>query len=215
MAKRAVFILSNLATSVDGKIATHERRFFPLGTGADLKEMLRLRKSAQAVIIGASTLRPYRKPMLSGRTGKQPINVIVSSSLKGLSLSWPFFKDRRIRRILFTSTRAPAALRKKFARSCDVVVLGANVSAPRMIRELAKRGVRRAVVEGGGTLMWDFARENLIDEYHVTLTPRILGGTEAPTLVDGPGFTAARSLKLKLSKVRRKGDELYLVYRST
>jgi 2,5-diamino-6-(ribosylamino)-4(3H)-pyrimidinone 5'-phosphate reductase len=215
MAKRRVYVLSNLATSLDGKIATRERAFFPLGSGADLKEMLRLRKSAQAVIVGASTLRPYRKASLSGRGGKQPINAVVSSSLAGLSASWPFFKDPRVHRILFTTRRAPEARRKQFAKTCEVVIMGGRVSARQILAKLAQSGVRRAIVEGGGTLMWDFAKDNLIDEYHVTLTPRILGGKDAPTLVDGEGLAAARSLKLKLRSARRKGDELYLVYAKT
>lgn len=212
---KEVYVLSNLAMSLDGKIAPRDRRFFSLGGPADLKNMLELRKGAQAVIIGASTLRPYRKASLSPKRGGRSrfINAIVTSSLGGLSQSWSFFKDPRIERLLFTTKHAPAARKKLFAKSSAVISGGSRVSPRTILRELAKRGVRRAIVEGGGALMWDFARENLIDEYHVTLTPRILGGKDAPTLVDGVGFTAARSLRLKLVSIRKKGGDLYLVYR--
>ena len=60
--------------------------------------------------------------------------------------------------------------------------------------------------------MWDFVREDLIDEYHVTLTPRLIGGTEAPTLVDGEGFDPSEVVNLTLKSCRKAGDELYLVY---
>ena len=60
--------------------------------------------------------------------------------------------------------------------------------------------------------MWDFVQLNLINEYHVTLTPRVIGGTHAPTLVDGAGFTPARVVNLRLKSLRRVKDELYLVY---
>jgi riboflavin-specific deaminase-like protein len=210
-----MLVLSNLAISLDGKIATAGRGFLPLGTRRDLEEMLKLRKRCDAVLIGASTLRPYKKPSLSGGKGRQPVNVVLSSSLTGLSPSWPFFKDARIRRILITTSRAPAARRKHFERSCEVVVLPRGAGARRILRELSRRGISKLAVEGGGTVMWLFARENLIDEYHVTLTPRILGGRESPTLVDGLGFAPARVLNLKLVSCRRKGDELFLVYRRT
>jgi 2,5-diamino-6-(ribosylamino)-4(3H)-pyrimidinone 5'-phosphate reductase len=206
-----VYVLSNLAVSLDGKIAPRDRRFFKLGSAADLKEMLRLRKRAGAVIIGASTLRPYRKASPSGRAGF--INAIVTSSLAGLSPHWPFFNDRRVERILFTTKRAPLARKQLFSRNSTVISGGAKVSPRKILRELERRGVRRAIVEGGGTLMWDFARENLIDEYHVTLTPRILGGKDAPTLVDGLGFTGKESLRLKLVSVKRRGSELFLIYK--
>jgi riboflavin biosynthesis pyrimidine reductase len=75
--------------------------------------------------------------------------------------------------------------------------------------------VKQVIVEGGGTIMWDFASRNLIDEYHVTLTPRVLGGRDSPTLVDGQGFPGSRALQLRLKSVRRKGDELFLVYAKT
>jgi riboflavin biosynthesis pyrimidine reductase len=60
--------------------------------------------------------------------------------------------------------------------------------------------------------MWEFAKENLIDEYHVTLTPKILGGRDSPTLVDGLGFKPKDILNLKLQQSRVVGDEIYLVY---
>jgi riboflavin biosynthesis pyrimidine reductase len=44
-----IFVFSNLATSVDGKIATQSREFFPLGTPADWKQMQVLRREADAI----------------------------------------------------------------------------------------------------------------------------------------------------------------------
>jgi riboflavin biosynthesis pyrimidine reductase len=61
--------------------------------------------------------------------------------------------------------------------------------------------------------MWDFVSAGLLDEFRVTLTPWILGGTEAPTLVDGKGFPAGKAAKLRLVRVKRLRDELYLTYR--
>ena len=55
----------------------------------------------------------------------------------------------------------------------------------------------------------------VIDEYNVTVTPRILGGTEAPTLVDGKGFTPDDVLNLKLKDSRVVGNEIFLVYEKT
>jgi 5-amino-6-(5-phosphoribosylamino)uracil reductase len=82
-----------------------------------------------------------------------------------------------------------------------------------VVQHLSDRGVQRLLIEGGGQIMWDFVSLNLIDEFHVTLTPRILGGAEAPTLVDGLGFKKQKSLKLKLIQCRAIGDELFLTYR--
>jgi riboflavin-specific deaminase-like protein len=229
-----MFVFSNLATSLDGKIAAADRSFFPLGTAADLRELFRLRTQCDIVLFGASTLRAFKKPcgvpqaMIAKRPAKasvdrgkvthQPANAVISSSLQGLDPEWPFFTRDGFARLLVTTDRASIRRRKLFEKSCEVITLPYDrqgMRASRILEALATRGYRRVLVEGGGQVMWDFARENLIDEYHVTLTPRILGGTEAPTLVDGAGFVPSQSLNLKLKGCRKVGSELYLTYRKT
>jgi riboflavin-specific deaminase-like protein len=220
-----VFVFSNLATSLDGKIATASRVHFPLGTAEDWRMMKVLRRRSDAILMGASTLRAYRKPCFAwgkaerGPRRREPMNVVVSSALEGVSPRWKFFTDPHLRRLLIVTRPVPAARLRLFERSCEIIRLAPAVKgsshAPRIIRELGKLGVRRLLVEGGGGVMWDFASADLIDEYYVTLTPRILGGTEAPTLVDGAGFEPKRVVNLKLARCRRVGDELFLVYKKT
>ena len=63
--------------------------------------------------------------------------------------------------------------------------------------------MKNVLLEGGGSLVWEFAR--YIDEFHVTLTPWLAGGSEAPTLMDGPGFRSGEFLGLALVEVRQEG----------
>ncbi|MGZ3689835.1 MAG: RibD family protein [Bdellovibrionota bacterium] len=207
-----MYIFSNLATSLDGKIATASREHFPLGTPADRALMQVLRLKSDAVLMGASTLRAYRRFCYAKGAKKQPANVVMSATLKGISPEWPFFKSKEDRRILLVGKNVPPARLARFKASCTIIQFSKLSSA---LASLKKLGINRLLVEGGGAIMWEFVRENLIDDYYVTLTPRLLGGTDAPTLVDGPGFSPASVVNLKLKSVRRKGDELYLVYRKT
>lgn len=217
-----MFVFSNLATSLDGKIATRGREQFHLGTPADRKQMQVLRKKADVIVMGASTLRTHKAfcPVFGAK--KQPANAIISSSLEGISPEWPFFKSSSYRRILFITQTLSPARRKAFEKTSEIIELRApqkaNQARPiaeQVLAALSDRGMTQILVEGGGGVMWDFASHNLIDEYHVTLTPRIIGGTESPTLVDGPGLLPKEVLNLKLTRCRRLGDELYLTYRKT
>jgi riboflavin-specific deaminase-like protein len=214
-----MFVFSNLATSIDGKIATHNRAHVPFGTPADRKQMRVLRKRADAIIQGASTLRAFKRPLLIAETGRQAINIVVSSKLEGISPSWPFFTDPRTLKMIFVGPDCPKARIKKFEKLAVVCHLGApspqSSIAAQIIHDLQKIGVKRLLVEGGGGLMWDFAKLNLIDEVNLTLTPRIVGGVHAPTLVDGIGFEPREIVNLKLKSCRRLGDELYLVYKKS
>lgn len=209
-----MFVFSNLATSLDGKIATRSRVLHPLGTPEDRRQMQRLRREADAIVTGAATLRAYRKPYGVSGAERQPWNVIVSSRLEGISPSWPFFRDARVPRLLLVRRDTPAAVLKRFAKSCEIDFLPASKpAADAVVASLARRGVKRLLVEGGGGLMWDFASRDLIDEFHVTLTPKLVGGVDAPTLVDGKGFDPKGVRDLKLVQCRVVGDELYLIYR--
>jgi riboflavin-specific deaminase-like protein len=207
------FIFSNLATSLDGKIATSSREPFYLGTPADRKQMQLLRKRCDALLMGASTLRAYQKfcGVLDWPDSRQPANVIVSRALEGVSPKWPFFSNPALKRYLFV-TKKPARL-KEFEKTSQIFLIHAKrPAAPQIVKILLREGYRNLLVEGGGGLMWDFASKNLIDEYNVTLTPKIVGGSDSPTLVEGSGFTPAKILELKLLKSRVLGDEIYLTY---
>ena len=210
-----MFIFSNLAVSVDGKIATATRIHFPIGTSEDRRHMQVLRRKADAVLMGAASLRAFRKPCLIRNSKRQILNVIISSGLERVSPDWEFFKDPRVKRLLFIARKPSARRLALFEKTSAVVFLRPGRSIARQITAtLEKRGIRKLLVEGGGSVMWDFVSEDLINEYHVTLTPKIIGGARSPTMVDGKGFEPGQILKLKLTMCRRIGDELYLVYKS-
>ena len=214
-----MFVFSNLATSLDGKIAIAGHGHLPLGTEADWKEMQRLRRKADCILYGATTLRDLRKTCRAQGAKRQPINAVFSSRLEGLSPDWDFFKDAEVTRVLFcTSDTTPRRL-AEFRRSCFVHVLAKPAPgrsyARQMIEVLERMGVKRLLVEGGGTMMWEFVSNDLIDEYHITHVPRLLGGTTAPTLVQGPGLTPETVVNVKLASCKKVGSELYLVYRRT
>jgi riboflavin-specific deaminase-like protein len=213
-----VKIFSNLAISVDGKIAFADRSHAPLGTRADWEQMVVLRKKADVVLFGAATLRTFRRSCGVPGARHQPANAVVSRSLEGLDPSWQFFQDRSVPKILFATHHVSARQKKLLSPYAKIVELRAKSktsSAHQVVQKLRAMGYQSLLVEGGGGVMWDFVSDHLIDEFHVTLTPRILGGERAPTLVDGAGFGRDEVLNLKLHRVRRVKDELYLVYRNS
>ncbi len=209
-------IISNLATSIDGKIAPRDSPLVWLGTKADRSRMQELRAQADAILIGANTLRIYKKPCTTTfkSAGKQPINAVVSTDLSGLSPTWEFFRSKKIQRILFATVPIQNNL-TRLIKSSEIVILNSHQYLPaatQIIKYLESRGVKTLLIEGGGTLMWQFVRLNLIDRYYVTLTPWAIGGATTPTLIDGEGFRAAKMLPLKLVEHKVVGNEIFLVY---
>jgi riboflavin biosynthesis pyrimidine reductase len=57
------------------------------------------------------------------------------------------------------------------------------------IRILGELGMRRVLVEGGGTLNAALLELDLVDEVQAYVAPVLFGGATAPTLADGPGLS--------------------------
>lgn len=207
------FVFSNLAVSLDGKIATTSREFFAIGSPRDLRLLRKLRDEADVILFGAEVLRTFRKACLPLARGRRITNAVLSRTLSGIEPEWPFFNDERIDRILYVTGKVPERRLRQFQKKAIVVNIDASRPALAILRDLARRKVGRVGVEGGGGIMWEFVKSNLIDEYFVTIVPRILGGVNAPTLVDGKGFTPLEALNLELYRSRRVGSELFLIYR--
>jgi riboflavin-specific deaminase-like protein len=213
-----------MAVSVDGRITTRTREHVALGSERDRRLMDELRTRADAIVVGAGTIRHDGYPMriryqdlrerrAARRLPVHPVNVVLSRALD-LPLKSKFFASKDTRRIVFTTNRAPAARVRRFSAVAEVVVLPGHTLAPeRVLGELRKRGYRRVLLEGGGEVHFAFAKAGLVGEVYVTVTPRLIGGKHAPSLLDGAGFLWKDHVRLRLVSARRAGEEVFLRYR--
>lgn len=221
------FVFLNVAMTADGKLATANRAVSSFGSRHDLRHLLELRATADAVMNGARTAdlnkitmgpgsRRYRQARLKRGLAKYNVRVIVSGS-GTLDPRAEVFKHKFSPIIILVSGRVAsrklAALR---AVADEVRICGEKeidfVRALRWLRQEWK--VRRLLCEGGGEINDALFREGLVDELHVTVAPYIFGGTQAPTLADGRGaLRLSQATRLALKSARRRGKELFLVYR--
>jgi len=222
--RRRTTVTVNMAISVDGRINTRRREPFALGSEHDRRLMDVLRARADAVIVGAGTVRHDGHPMVIRYAdlraqrvalglSPHPVNVVLSRRLD-LPLRRKFFAVAHAQRIVVTTRLAPAASVRRLASAAEVIVLPSNTLAPaRVVEALAARGLCRLLLEGGGEVHFAFAKAGIVDQWYVTVTPRLIGGTGAPSFLDGTGFLKRDHLQLELVSQRRVGDEIFLRYR--
>jgi 2,5-diamino-6-(ribosylamino)-4(3H)-pyrimidinone 5'-phosphate reductase len=222
------FVLINMAMTADGKITTSNRVVSSFGSRRDHEHLLQLRATADAVMAGARTtdLNPinlgpgpakYRRLRLRRGLAEFNLRVIVSRS-GTVNPNAEVFQRRFSPIIVLTTQRATAAsLRKLRKAATEVKICGRKeINFRRALRWLrANWGVHRLLCEGGGELNNALFRAGLVSELHLTICPKIFGGRSAPTIADGLGAdTLARAARLELKSARRRGDEMFLVYRA-
>jgi len=220
------YLYINMVTSVDGK-ATVEGSERGLGSADDKRMMQELRAHADAVMNGAATLRVsgssplVRDPALQAQRrahglAPQPLGVIVSR-LGRLPLDAPFFTSRVFEAVVVVTEAAGAdaiaALRATGRHVAIVPDTPDNGGA--IVRLLARDfGVRHLLCEGGPTLNAALFHAGVVDELFLTLAPRIVGGVESLTAVEGAPFSRAAMPRLILQQCLHDTTtaELYLRY---
>ena len=215
MAKSRPHVFLSAAISVDGKIAT-KTGDSNLSSKIDKIRVHKLRSKVDAILIGQNTLR-RDDPILSVRyaKGKNPIRIILDSRGKISSKSKIIKTCNKIPTILAVSKNiSNKNLQRLKKYPLEIIVTGENkVNLKQLLKQLAKRKIKKLLLEGGGTVNWEFIKQGLFDEIIVTVTPFLIGGTKSISLVQGLGFSKiSKSTKLKLKKIKQQKNELVLHY---
>ena len=208
-------IILSAAITLDGKLATRTGDS-KLSSKKDKIRVHKLRSKVDAILIGKNTVK-IDDPLLSAHNirKKNPIRIILDSNATIRTNSKILKTCSRIPTIITVSKKAPKKNLQKLEKFPVQVIVCGNytVNIKKLLGILKRKGIKNILVEGGGTTNWAFVKENLVDEAIITITPYLVGGVTATTLVDGDGFsTIAKSTKLKLKSTRRMNNEIILHY---
>ncbi len=197
----------NFVASADGA-AWLDGRSGGLSTPADKRVFALLRDLADVVLVGAGTIRtegysyPDFGPERRARRralglAERPTFAVVSGGLD-LDPTSRLFAGAPVRTIIFTGTAAPPDRRDALAAVADVVTVGGeHVDLARAVDELAARGLRRVLSEGGPALLGGLVAAGRLDELCLTVSP-LLAGPGPGRIVAGPGHPPAGLTVLRL-----------------
>lgn len=213
-----------MAMSVDGKISSRGREAARFGSDEDQRRLREQVAWADALLMAAGTLRAYggtftvsdpeyaQKRRETGQT-PQPASVIVTRSLD-LPADMHFFTEQQIPRIIATTSDHFHEATDRFAGLADVMGIGVvDVNVTELVAGLRRRGMNRILLLGGGELNFACFHAGIVDELRLTVSPMLFGGRDAPTILDGDGFTNEEARNMDLESCERVGDELFLTYR--
>jgi len=215
--KRPYVILS-AAMTIDGKIATKSGDP-ELSDENDWKEVHKLRSQVDAIMVGKGTI-VKDNPKLRIKFFKHDgyYRIIVDSNLSiPLESNVVTFQPEIYPTIICVTENAPTEKIKEF-ESKNVKIIksgsGEQVDLTKLLSLLSNMGINSILLEGGGNLNWSFIKHDLIDEMRLTIAPWIIGGKDAITLVEGPGFEKMiQGQKFVLLKVKKRDNYVTLRYK--
>jgi len=220
------YVVINMVMSADGQTVVDgtERG---LGSALDQRLMRELRVHFDVVMNGAATFRAsgtsarLKSPVLEHwrlERGMTPSPVAAVLTRSGnLPPQRRFFTDRSFEAIVYLSSAAPDGVREELeSRGRPVLIVPEGEEASAALRHMqAELGARRVLVEGGASLNGELIRQGLVDEYFLTLAPRIAGGDASTAAFTWPGPPTRSGIKqLELiHALPAHSGELFLRYR--
>ncbi|WP_328990214.1 dihydrofolate reductase family protein [Kribbella sp. NBC_01245] len=216
------YVLLSVAASIDGYIDDTTDQRLLLSNDEDFDRVDDVRASVDAILVGANTIRQDNPRLLVRSQDRRdrrvaaglvesPIKVTISAS-GDLEPASKFFTEGDIDKVVYVPTSSLQKAAETVGEVAAVVDAGEPLDLGLVLDDLAKRGVRRLMVEGGTTMHTQFLSAGLVDEIHLVVAPFFVGDRSAPAFV-GPGtFPQNSANRMELVEVQQIGDVVLLRY---
>jgi 5-amino-6-(5-phosphoribosylamino)uracil reductase len=216
------YVTLSCATSLDGYLDRADPPRLTLSSEADFDRVDEVRAKNDAILVGARTVRRDNPRLLVRSTARQnrreaggltcsPWKVTVTAS-GDLNPDAAFFTTGDTTKLVYCPTPEAERIRRRVGNAAVVVGLGKAVTMTDLVADLADRGIRQLMVEGGGTVHTQFLAENLVDELHLAVAPFFVGDPRAPRFVGDAAFPWTNDRRATLADVRQIGDIALLRY---
>ncbi|GHE03455.1 dihydrofolate reductase family protein [Streptomyces alanosinicus] len=216
------YVLLSAAVSLDGYLDDTGPERLLLSSPADFDRVDAVRASADAILIGAGTIRADNPRLLVNSAERRaarvqegrpayPLKVTVTATgdLDPAANFWHAGGDK----LVYTTDRGAEQAARRLGTAADIVPLGPGLDWRALLSHLRDvRGVRRLMVEGGGTVHTQLLQQGLADELQLVLAPLFVGDPAAPRLFGPGGYQGGR---LRLAETRRIEDVVLMRYEPT
>jgi 2,5-diamino-6-(ribosylamino)-4(3H)-pyrimidinone 5'-phosphate reductase len=205
----------NCAMSADGKTASPTRKQMRISSEEDILRMYRLRNESDAVLVGIGTILADDPKLTVKETyvshPKQPLRVILDT--KGRTPPDALALNTVSKTLIIT-----AKGRKKTYEGAHIEVVECTTDSDGVIDVncaldlLYQKGVRKLLVEGGGTVIWKFLKNKVVDDLYIFIGSCIIGGKDTPTVADGEGVSPGEEIALKMIEMKQVGSGVLIHY---
>lgn len=216
-----MYVILSAAVSVDGFLDDAAPERLLLSGPADFDRVDAVRAGCDAILVGATTVRrddprllirsaERRKARLAAGRTEHPVKVTLTRGAD-LPPDARFFTTGDAPKLVYAPASVARALATRLGPAATVVPTGARVELGDLLADLAGRGVRRLLVEGGGRVHGAFLAAGLVDELHLAVAPLVVADPAAPRFAAYDTGTGPPR-RLRLVETRRLDDVVLLRY---
>ncbi|MEY8371581.1 bifunctional diaminohydroxyphosphoribosylaminopyrimidine deaminase/5-amino-6-(5-phosphoribosylamino)uracil reductase RibD [Aerococcaceae bacterium 50-4] len=217
MSHNQPYVTMKYAMTLDGRTAayTGDAKWI---SGEKARQHVHYQRHAnQAIMIGVGTAITD-DPMLTVRidnfTGLDPSRIVCDSALR-LPLSSQLVKTaKEVPTIIATTNKNPNDHRPYLEAGCQILLVKAKnnqLDLQDLMAQLAQENIQSIYVEGGSKLHASLLEANLIQEIHTYIAPKIIGGLDRFSPINGFGFPKMdQAMATYIQAVINLGDDILI-----
>jgi len=176
-------IFAAMAVTLDGKIGpANTDQFVAITSANDMDHLKKLRDKADGILFGAGTYRTWPKVHKGHQQNRKTPHFIMSRSLD-LDTETPLFRDLDTPLTIFCNLDDVTGEGNKPSHAELVITPKPPAQIPFILKNLENRGLKSLLVEGGGQVLHQFIAAEALPELYLTLSPKIIGQSDAPHLI--------------------------------
>jgi diaminohydroxyphosphoribosylaminopyrimidine deaminase/5-amino-6-(5-phosphoribosylamino)uracil reductase len=209
------YVTLKMGMSLDGKIADFAGKSRWITGEQSRQRVMRLRQKADAIMVGIGTAVADDPSLLpAGKTKRQIYRIIVDSNGR-LPLKAKVLNDGHVSRTIIATTAGCTKARQnryraKGAQVWELKPFNHRVSLKQLLVSIGHMGLLHVLCEGGGEMAAELVKERLVDHYLFFVAPRILGGREATSPIEGNGWNLKNAPRLAFVDCERSGEDILL-----
>ena len=208
------FVVYKSATTLDGKIATVNGESQWITNEESRNQVHMLRHYLKGIMVGINTVLADN-PMLNCRIQgcNSPIRIVVDSSLR-IPVECNLVQTSNKYRTIVATLQSENNIKSNMLKQLGVEVIttkeqNGRVDLDHLMEILGSMGIDSILIEGGGTLAYSAFKQNIVDKVIYYIAPKIFGGNNAKTSVQGDGFgKMANCVKLYKTTAQLIGDDV-------
>jgi len=210
------YVTVKLGMTMDGRIADRAGVSKWITGEMARAEVQRLRRRADAMLVGAGTVCADDPSLLCRIAGGEKLMRVVVDAAGRISPSAQMLTDAAAPRTIVATAPEVAAIKSAAWTRHGATVWtfspdkNGRIPLRRVLKKLGDMGCLHVVCEGGGTLVGSLCDADLVDEYWLFYAPAVLGDARAMSGVSGTGTLLKKMRRLRFSEVRQIGEDVLI-----